>query len=76
MKISSRISISTVSLLVLIAGVIGKAPRADAQTGTVQFVARVTPSGGLRGGSLRGGGMSLEYRSDQDENRQGERLFL
>jgi hypothetical protein len=46
MKISSRISISTVTLLVLIAGVIGKAPRAAAQTGTVQFVARVTPSGG------------------------------
>jgi hypothetical protein len=46
MKISLRISISTVSLLVLIAGVIGKAPRAAAQTGTVQFVARVTPSGG------------------------------
>jgi hypothetical protein len=46
MKISSRISISTVSLLLLVTGVIGKAPRAAAQTGTLQFVARVTPSGG------------------------------
>jgi hypothetical protein len=46
MKISTRISISTVALFFLIAGVIGKAPRAAAQTGTVQFVARVTPSAG------------------------------
>jgi hypothetical protein len=46
MKISTRISISTVSLLLLVAGAIGKAPRAVAQTGTVQFVARVTPSAG------------------------------
>jgi hypothetical protein len=46
MKISSRISISTVSLLLLVAGVIGKGPRAAAQTGSVQFVARVTPSAG------------------------------
>ncbi len=46
MKISSRISISAVALLLLVAGMIGKAPRAAAQTGTVQFVARVTPSGG------------------------------
>jgi len=46
MKTSSRISISTVSLLFLIAGVVGKTPRAAAQTGTVQFVARVTPSAG------------------------------
>jgi hypothetical protein len=33
-------------VLLLVAGVLGKAPRAAAQTGTVQFVARVTPSGG------------------------------
>lgn len=46
MKISSRISISTVAVLLLVAGVLGKAPRAAAQTGTVQFVARVTPSAG------------------------------
>jgi hypothetical protein len=46
MKISTRISISTVALFFLIAGVIGKPPRAAAQTGTVQFVARVTPSAG------------------------------
>jgi hypothetical protein len=46
MKICSRISISTISLLVVIAGVLGEAPRAAAQTGAVQFVARVTPSGG------------------------------
>jgi hypothetical protein len=46
MKISARISISTFSVLLLVAGVLGKAPHAAAQTGTVQFVARVTPSGG------------------------------
>jgi hypothetical protein len=46
MKIYSRISISTVSVLFLIAGVMAKVPRAAAQTGSVQFVARVTPSGG------------------------------
>jgi hypothetical protein len=46
MKTSLRISISTLSLLLLVAGVIAKAPRAAAQTGTVQFSARVTPSGG------------------------------
>ena len=34
------------SVLFLIAGVMAKAPRAAAQTGSVQFVARVTPSGG------------------------------
>jgi len=33
-------------VLLLVAGVLGKAPRAAAQTGTVQFVARVTPSAG------------------------------
>jgi len=46
MKIYSRISISAFSVLFLIAGVMAKAPRAAAQTGSVQFVARVTPSGG------------------------------
>jgi len=46
MKISTRISLSTISLLFLIAGVMAKVPRAAAQTGTVQFVARVTPSAG------------------------------
>ena len=46
MKISSRISVSTLSVLLLVAGVMGKAPRAAAQTGSVQFVARVTPSAG------------------------------
>jgi hypothetical protein len=46
MKIYSRISVSTLSVLFLIAGVMAKAPRAAAQTGSVQFVARVTPSGG------------------------------
>jgi len=46
MKIYSRISISVFSVLFLIAGVMAKAPRAAAQTGSVQFVARVTPSGG------------------------------
>ena len=46
MKISTRISLSTFSVLLLVAGVLGKAPRAAAQTGTVQFIARVTPSGG------------------------------
>jgi hypothetical protein len=46
MKISTRISISAVFLLLLVAGVLGKASRAAAQTGTVQFVARVTPSAG------------------------------
>jgi hypothetical protein len=46
MKISFRISISTLSVLFLIGGVMAKAPRAAAQTGSVQFVARVTPSGG------------------------------
>jgi len=46
MKISARISISTFSVLLLVAGVLGKVPHAAAQTGTVQFVARVTPSGG------------------------------
>ena len=46
MKISSRISISALAVLFLIAGVMAKAPRAAAQTGSVQFVARVTPSGG------------------------------
>jgi hypothetical protein len=46
MKISTRISISTLSTLFLIAGVMAKAPHAAAQTGTVQFTARVTPSAG------------------------------
>ena len=46
MKIYSRISISAFSVLFLIAGVMAKAPRAAAQNGSVQFVARVTPSGG------------------------------
>jgi len=46
MKISTRISLSTVSVLFLIAGVMAKVPRAAAQTGTVQFIARVTPSAG------------------------------
>ena len=46
MKIYSRISISAFSVLFLIAGVMAKTPRAAAQTGSVQFVARVTPSGG------------------------------
>jgi hypothetical protein len=46
MKIYSRISVSTLSVLFLVAGVMAKAPRAAAQTGSVQFVARVTPSGG------------------------------
>jgi hypothetical protein len=46
MKIYSRISAATLSVLFLIAGVMAKAPRAAAQTGSVQFVARVTPSGG------------------------------
>jgi|HubBroStandDraft_6_1064221.scaffolds.fasta_scaffold49100_2 hypothetical protein len=46
MKIYSRISVSTLSALFLIAGVMAKVPRAAAQTGSVQFVARVTPSGG------------------------------
>jgi hypothetical protein len=46
MKISSRISISTLFVLFFVAGVMAKAPRADAQTGTVQFTARVTPSAG------------------------------
>jgi hypothetical protein len=46
MKIYSRISVSTLFVLFLIAGVIAKVPRASAQTGSVQFVARVTPSGG------------------------------
>jgi hypothetical protein len=46
MNIYSRISVSTLSVLLLVAGVMGKAPRAAAQTGSVQFVARVTPSAG------------------------------
>jgi len=46
MNIYSRISVSTLSVLILVAGVMGKAPRAAAQTGSVQFVARVTPSAG------------------------------
>ena len=46
MKIYSRISVSTLSVLFLVAGAMAKAPRAAAQTGSVQFVARVTPSGG------------------------------
>ncbi len=46
MKISSKISISTLSVLFLIVGVMAKAPRAAAQTGTLQFTARVTPSAG------------------------------
>jgi hypothetical protein len=46
MRISFRNSISAFSVLLLIAGVMAKAPRAAAQTGSVQFVARVTPSGG------------------------------
>jgi hypothetical protein len=46
MKIYARISVSTLSVLFLVAGVMAKAPRAAAQTGSVQFVARVTPSGG------------------------------
>jgi hypothetical protein len=46
MKIYSKISLSTLSVLLLVAGVMGKAPRAAAQTGSVQFVARVTPSAG------------------------------
>jgi hypothetical protein len=46
MKTFSRISISTVCVLLLVAGVIGKTPRAAAQTGSIQFVARVTPSAG------------------------------
>lgn len=46
MRISFRISVSAFSVLFLIAGVLAKAPRAAAQTGSVQFVARVTPSGG------------------------------
>jgi hypothetical protein len=46
MKIYSRISVSTLSVLFLVAGAMAKAPRAATQTGSVQFVARVTPSGG------------------------------
>jgi hypothetical protein len=46
MRIPLRISISTLSVLFLIAGVMAKAPHAAAQTGSVQFVARVTPSAG------------------------------
>jgi hypothetical protein len=46
MKISSRISIPTLSVLFFIAGVMAKAPHAAAQTGTLQFTARVTPSAG------------------------------
>jgi hypothetical protein len=46
MKISLRISISTFSVLLLVVGVLEKSPRAAAQTGSVQFVARVTPSAG------------------------------
>jgi hypothetical protein len=46
MKIYSRISVSTLSVLFLVAGVMAKAPHAAEQTGSVQFVARVTPSGG------------------------------
>lgn len=46
MNIYSRISVSTLSVLLLVVGVMGKAPRAAAQTGSVQFVARVTPSAG------------------------------
>jgi hypothetical protein len=46
MKISTKISVSTLSVFFLIAGVMAKAPRAAAQTGSVQFVARVTPSAG------------------------------
>jgi hypothetical protein len=42
MKIYSRISVSTLSVLFLVAGAMAKAPRAAAQTGSVQFVARVT----------------------------------
>ncbi len=46
MKVYARILVSTLSVLFLIAGVMAKAPRAAAQTGTVQFTARVTPSAG------------------------------
>jgi hypothetical protein len=46
MRIYSRISVSTLSVLFLIAGVMVNAPCAAAQTGSVQFVARVTPSAG------------------------------
>jgi hypothetical protein len=46
MKISLRISISAFCVLLLVAGVLGKTPRAAAQTGSIQFVVRVTPSGG------------------------------
>lgn len=46
MKLSSRISVCTLSVLFLIAGVMAKTPRAAAQTGTVQFTVRVTPSAG------------------------------
>jgi hypothetical protein len=46
MKNSPRILLFTSLLLFLIAGVVGVAPRADAQNGSVQFVARITPSAG------------------------------